>query len=116
MYKNVNPENQDFFHNLVVESNKQLTAKHGEYYYPKNKEVYWAIVNEYWEELSDIVLRFVPDANQKELDDLKNSKDAFLTHFFQDAWKSSPDDGKIHLIPAWGVLCDLCSEIGVLYE
>lgn len=50
------------------------------------------------------------------LDQLRKDRSNRLQDLFQSLWAAAPDTGDIHARPAWGVLCDLCSEAYVLYE
>jgi hypothetical protein len=127
-YKNISEHNQDSFHNLVVQAHNDLNKIHAPYEHPKTKEQYWAIVDEYWPELLNIILMFNSETIEdfKNLDfgkktafvvtQLKQDKNRDLVDWFNATWASAPDDGYIHLIPAWYQLCDLCSESYLLYE
>lgn len=91
---------------------------------------WWTAVETNWDDLSGILHRFVPTyecANHKKeftvetmwqhiLQAKKTHDGETLARYFNMAWWNAPDDYTIHLIPGWGVLCDLCSEEHVLYQ
>ena len=119
MYKNV--IDQKAFAEYVNNTQVPFAA----YRYPTNKEEYWNVVDKYWSYLLDIVLRFGPEyiiynEETKKLADvitsLKETHSTELVEYFNKTWASAPDTGYIHAIPAWHILCDLCSESIVLYE
>ena len=100
-------------------------SQFADYRYPTNKEEYWSVVDKYWSYLLDIVLRFGPEyvihnGETKRLaiaaTSLKEKRSTELVEYFNKTWASAPDTGHIHAIPAWHILCDLCSESIVLYE
>lgn len=116
MYKNCPDE-------LVAE----ITAKMNEirasgYKYPTTYAEYWNTVDEYWLQLLEIFARFLPPYYPKkddpyELDHThivaemyRRNKDSRILELFNRAWAAAPDNGQIHLISGWNVLCDLCSE------
>mgnify|MGYP000353443099 FL=1 len=83
--------------------------------YPTTKEEYWAIVDKYWPEIKDILLKFTyldPD----DLDKWAKERNSEIASVFNDAWFNAPDNGRIHLIPAWHIFCDLCSESYLLND
>ena len=97
--------------------------------YPKNKEEWWASLEEHWEDLLSIMKRFLrsnPNSENVELDHLArfdtilmakaNKDDHILVNYLNQAWQNAPDEPWIHELPAWGVLCDLCSEAYVLED
>ena len=119
MYKNI--VDQDKFEETV----KQTRSVYSDYKYPNTKEEYWAIVDKYWSSLLNIILMFGPeyiihDGESKMLavaaTQLKENHSSELVDFFQKTWASAPDTGHIHAIPAWHILCDLCSESYLLGE
>jgi hypothetical protein len=94
-----------------------------------NANDWWDTVDKYWFQLREILGMYLPmDKNedvygeilQKSLfyhvENLKESKDAELARYFHAAWGAAPDSPRIHRVPGWGKLCDLCSEDYVLYE
>lgn len=108
-----------------AETVKQTQSVFSEYKYPTTKEEYWAVVDKYWSYLLDIVLRFGPEyvihnGETKKLavaaTQLKEIRSSELEEYFQKTWASAPDTGHIHAIPAWHILCDLCSESYLLFE
>lgn len=124
MYKNI-PENlQEAFNNKVKSVQNDLCQKHGAYSEPKTKEEYWQIVNEYWPELLQLILTYAPATldeligNKKAVvaTRLKEEQSLGLCDMFNQAWANAPDSGCIHSLPAWHILCDLCSESYLLYE
>lgn len=122
MHRNVKPEDQASFAARVAE------IAPTNYSYPTSREEYWEIVDRFWPDLFNIILMYCPrvitdldspyvgQTTSVVLVTLKQKKDLALVDFFEKAWASAPDDGKIHLIRGWGVLCDLCSESHLLYE
>lgn len=122
MYKNIDLEYQDIFSNKVAEN--QIMG----YSYPKTKEEYWQTVDTYWADLLNIILMFCPEVinniNNKYFGEktavvvtkLKENRDIELVDCFNSVWTLAPDDGRIHLIKAWHILCDLCSESYLAYE
>lgn len=109
-YIGVNPENQDYFHQRVLE------AKIKDYFCPISKEGYWETVDQYWDKIVNILSQFLGSASVSHATILKESKNPRLAEYFQAAWFAAPDDGKIHLIPAWEILCDLCSESYLIFD
>jgi hypothetical protein len=86
------------------------------YSYPKDKPSYWAIVDQYWPDLLNIIRQFAPDMVD-EAQTAKQNQDAWvITDAFNMAWINAPDSPSIHRIPSWHVLCDLCSESYVLFD
>ena len=64
----------------------------------------------HWNDLYAIVNRFTP--YEALFEKLKESDDVLrLCNLLEEAWWNAPDDPKIHDIPSWDVLCDLCSEV-----
>ena len=119
MYKDI--EHQEVFSNTVKETQSIFAG----YTYPTTKEEYWAIVDKYWSYLLDIILRFGPESviqngEVKKLaiaaTYLKEIHSSKLAEYFQKSWAAAPDTGHIHAIPAWHILCDLCSESHVLFK
>lgn len=86
------------------------------YSYPKTKEEYWDIVDRYFQDLYNIMVMFLPKHELAKVDNLRLTKDRELSRLFELTWGNAPDNRSIHNIPAWHVLCDLCSEAYVLYE
>lgn len=90
--------------------------------YPKNKEDWWTLVDENWEALLSILARFLPLSTKppgtpSDILKAKKNKDGYkLLRYFNSAWNEAPDESWIHEIPAWDVLCTLCSEDYVLEE
>jgi hypothetical protein len=83
--------------------------------YPSNKEEYWQLVDQHWEDLFDIIFRFAPEF-AKLADEARLKKDDRLSSIFEEAWGNAPDSPHIHYIPSWNILCNLCSEAYVLYD
>lgn len=84
--------------------------------YPTNKEEYWQLVDTHWEDLYDILFRFLDKNELSKADYLRLNMDSEISRLFQHAWENAPDNKSIHFIPGWNVLCNLCSESYVLYE
>ena len=97
--------------------------------YPKTKQEWWKNVEDNWDYLLNILNKFLP-MNSYEHDfkdyfgkdlltcvlEFKSKRDPILVRVFEGAWGEAPDDSSIHSIPAWGILCGLCSESYLLYE
>lgn len=106
---------------------QELAKAH--YSYPKNKEEWWATVEKFWDILIVVAQKYC-DLNSSEdcsgnfstnsllsnITIAKNNRDSHLSWFFERVWMVAPDDGRIHGDPAFGVICDLCSESYVLAE
>lgn len=84
------------------------------YSYPTTKEEYWSIVDQYWENIFDILNMFLSKEKAVEANNMRLNKDTNIVRLFNSAWSNAPDDCSIHSIPSWHVLCDLCSESYVL--
>ncbi len=110
-YLRVAPQDQEQFHNKVVEAQKDFS----DYCYPYTKEEYWQIVDKYWPQIKNIVLMFTL-LDENELDRCVKERSPAIGSIFNNAWFKAPDDGRIHLIPAWHIFCDLCSESHLLHE
>ena len=104
-YIGVSEQAQANFHNKVVEAQSNFC----DYSYPKTAEQYWETVDYYWPEIKNILLSFTL-LNEDDLDKWVKERNPEIVSVFNDAWFSAPDNGKIHLIPAWHIFCDLCSE------
>ena len=121
-YRGISENNQTFFAAKVAEN----IARNTEYKVPNTKEEYWQVVEKYWDELLNIILMYAPETLfEKKFFGEKTSvvatrlmkqKDPMLLSFFNKTWASAPDDGRIHLIPRWHILCDLCSEGYLIHE
>ena len=99
------------------------------YHYPRTDVEWWTNVKTYWADLFEIFWIYLPmdeygdrDGNvlvnslAEHVTRLKEEQDPELARYFSAAWAAAPDNRSIHSIPSWGVLCDLCSESGVLYD
>lgn len=86
------------------------------YSYPKNKEEYWQIVDEYWESLLNILQTFCSKEEVLQADQFRHQRNADIVDSFGQAWSRAPDDYAIHKINSWHILCDLCSESYVLSD
>ena len=96
--------------------------------YPKTKEEWWGLVDEFWPQLVAILWRFIPmDDYQGDgtgypgdvslavhIENQKGKRDPALVRSLSAAWGLAPDVPEIHSIPGWAVLCDLLSEEYVL--
>jgi hypothetical protein len=110
-YIGVAPQDQTNFQYKVTEAQKDFS----DYSYPTTKEEYWVIVDKYWPQIKDIVLMFTL-LDEDELDRCVKERSPAIGSIFNNAWFKAPDDGRIHLIPAWHIFCDLCSESYLLHE
>lgn len=90
---------------------------------------WWNGIDKHWTVLRDILYMFLPVTKNetyegeiltyplsKYIEELKENKDRNLARYLNAAWSAAPDSPRIHSIPGWGVLCDLCSEEYVLYD
>lgn len=121
-YKNVPDEMQGIVHQQARNAIPQ------DYRYPTTKDEYWQTVDKYWPQLLDILLRFLPNVNSDLnspnfgrktaviAEELRSNRNDEIVYLFDSAWASAPDDGRIHVIPCWNILCDLCSESYLLFE
>lgn len=124
MYKNISEDQQDIF------AAKVAAAQPKNYKYPTTYNEYWNTVDEYWLQLLNLFASFLPEflsndpSGKNPLDierthiiaeTLRRNKDPLILNLFNATWASAPDDGRIHLLDGWNVLCDLCSE-GYLLE
>lgn len=121
MYINVPENKQEEFHNQVKLAQAQLSS----YKYPTTSEEYWWTIDNYWSYLLSIIQQFAPKVIELDGDilsiavastRLKEKRDVRLINFFHKTWMAAPDDGVIHAIPGWHILCDLCSEDYLAYE
>ena len=110
-YIGVAPQDQTNFQYKVTEAQKDFS----DYSYPTTKEEYWAIVDKYWPEIKNILLEFTY-LDSDDLDKWVEERNSEIASVFNNAWFNAPDSGRIHLIPAWHIFCDLCSESYLLYE
>lgn len=86
------------------------------YSYPTNKEEYWNIVDQHWENLYNILHMYLPQKDLAKADNFRLSKNPEISNLFNKAWENAPDIRGIHSIPSWYVLCDLCSGSYVLHD
>ena len=110
-YIGVPEQYQVNFHNQVSEAQKDFS----DYLCPTTKESYWATVDYYWPQIKKIVLMFTFEDSDG-LDKMVKERDPSIVSTFNDAWFNAPDSGRIHLISAWHIFCDLCSEGYLLHE
>ena len=110
-YIGVAPQDQENFQHKVVEAQIDFSN----YIYPDSKESYWATVDRYWPQIKNIVLMFTL-LDENELDKCVKERSPAIGSIFNNAWFKAPDHGRIHLIPAWHIFCDLCSESYLLHE
>jgi hypothetical protein len=122
MYKNIPESEQETFHKKV------LATKQYKYTCPTTAEEYWQVIDNNWTDLLNIILMFGPENVIDTSADCiieklavvatkyKDSRDIRLIDLFNKTWASAPDDGRIHLIPAWHILCDLCSESYLVFD
>ena len=95
----------------------------------RNKQDWWNAVDEHWPQLRKIFYQFLPMTGYSDIQGvalmnplselvalLRETRNDDLHVYFQAAWSAAPDSPKIHYIPGWYVLCDLCSESYVLGE
>jgi hypothetical protein len=124
MYKNIPEDQQDIF------AAKVSAAQPSGYKYPTTYNEYWNTVDEYWIQLLKLFASFLPEflpndpSGKNPLDierthiiaeTLRRTRNPLILVLFNSTWSCAPDDGRIHLLGGWNVLCDLCSE-GYLLE
>jgi hypothetical protein len=64
-------------------------------------------------ELKNICLKY--NVSIQDVEYWYNNKDyEKVSKLLNNVWNNAPDSPIIHLIPGWGILCELCSERGVL--
>jgi hypothetical protein len=83
--------------------------------YPKTYDEWWKSLNDNWQDISNIISRFAVKTRMQ-AEEFKTNKDVHLVGILNTAWFNAPDSPRIHGIPGWGVLCDLCSQEHVLHE
>lgn len=131
MYKLSNPDTE-LGPLLDKISHNHCDQRYTNYHYPRSKKEWWDNVNNFWPELFYIIQIYIEEDNlslQEALDicnsglrfesfiiNLKEKEDERLLSFFSRAWACAPDNGQIHGIKCWDVLCDLCSESWVFYD
>lgn len=93
-----------------------------------NYDDWWKLVNDNWQYLFRILDMYLPLNEHTTYDGqiieeslaahitiLKEIGNNDLVRYFNRAWMNAPDNPSIHHIPAWEILCDLCSEEWALY-
>lgn len=107
---------------VAVITTKMDAIRSSGYKYPTTYNEYWNTVDDYWPQLLGLFARFLPTHYPKrddpyEIDHThivaemcRRNKDPRLLELFNRTWSAAPDDGRIHLLDGWNVLCDLCSE------
>jgi hypothetical protein len=110
-YIGIPQQHQENFQHRVIEAQKDFSN----YSPPTTKESYWATVDYYWPQIKKIVLMFTL-LDEDELDKCVKERSPAIGSIFNNAWFKAPDHGRIHLIPAWHIFCDLCSESHLLHE
>lgn len=116
MYKNCPEE-------LVAQiTTKMADIQSSGYKYPTTYNEYWNTVDDYWLQLLELFARFLPSHYPKRDDPYevdhtlivaetyRRNKDRKILELFNRTWAAAPDNGAIHLLGGWNVLCDLCSE------
>jgi len=97
--------------------------------YPKTEDEWWALVDEFWLQLLSLMNLWLGMSDNEDIDGnitecqrseeiaiMKQVRDPRLANYFAGTWYNAPDVPGLHEIPGWELLCDLCSEVGVLYE
>jgi hypothetical protein len=110
-YIGVPPQYQENFHNRVIEAQKDFKDN----LYPTTKESYWATVDYHYSHIKTIVLMYTSISSDM-LDVMVKDRNISIIEVFNKAWANAPDTGEIHLLPAWYVFCDLCSESYLILE
>jgi len=114
------PEEEPRRNEIAEEINLKITANQADprlagYSYPKTSEEWWGLVELWWPELKTLIFVYA----QRLLNDAENAKhtkNLRLASILETAWINAPDHGSIHATKGWNVLCDLCSESGVLID
>jgi hypothetical protein len=96
--------------------------------YPKTAEEWWRNVDAWWAELLNLINMFnirlsdlppLKTGHMKPagvvLEKMRAERNIELSNILETTWAAAPDNGVIHGLEAWGILCDLCSESHVLY-
>jgi len=111
MYKNIPDHLQNKFQIKVNET------KPSNYKYPTTLDEYWSIVDKYWPQLLNLFSRFLPpvvldlqENTHTIAETYRKNRNPEIIYLFNKTWSNAPDDGSIHLLDGWYVLCDLCSE------
>jgi hypothetical protein len=78
--------------------------------YPKTPEEWWSLVDKEWDNLLGIMQRYITVPSEEITKAKEQKQHTKLIKYFNDAWFNAPDAIRIHTIPGWYALCDLCSE------
>ena len=78
---------------------------------PETAEQWWALVEQYHDELCELVSAFHP-CNHSYTDFVITAASAEAAC----EWFGMPESTEVRSYPGFGVLCNLCSESYVLYE
>jgi hypothetical protein len=120
-------QNRDEVYQQIEDTQQKYAEKLAAYHYPRNAQEWWDVLQAWWPEIVAIWKQFIPiydyyldKTTQTPLDEvllnMRRKRDPELEKYCHQAWLAAPDNGSIHAIPGWNVLCDLCSEANVLYD
>lgn len=110
-------QNRDEVASEIERTHVKYADKLADYKYAQTAQQWWDILKDWWDEITAIWYKFIPDTPSPEiLLAARKRRDPALVRFCHVAWMNAPDNGTIHAIPGWEVLCDLCSECHVLYD
>lgn len=113
--------------NKQIARNRQ-DSRYTSYHWPRDEAEWWHNVDEWWADLLNIAattgcaleapLDALKDSRSAvvTLEEMRRKRDTELAHFFSHVWGAAPDHGRVHGWEGWDVLCDLCSESGVLFD
>jgi hypothetical protein len=111
------PIRRDEVDKQIDEMQQKYANKLARYKPPTDAQEWWDVLKEWWPEITAIwrqFCHFQRHISDEELLEMRRVRKKELEEFCHRAWSNAPDSGSIHAIPGWGVLCDLCSEAGVL--
>lgn len=104
-------------------TNQTYAEKLAAYKPPSTAQEWWDVLRDWWPEIVALWRRYVlleldgmHVTSDAQLVEMRRKRDITLERLCHRAWFAAPDSGSIHAIPGWSVLCDLCSEAGVLYD
>lgn len=78
--------------------------------YPKTKEDWITLCVDNWHNLYKIIGMYNINNTVKAALLFREEKWKDLATILNQTWENAPDSPHIYKIPAWGILCDLCSE------
>lgn len=111
-------QNRDVVDAAIDATEIAYQAKLANYTEPTTAQEWWDVLKAWWPEIVAIWYEYVPDIplDPDVLLHMRRTRHEILEAWCHRAWSNAPDNGVIHAHPGWGVLCDLCSEAGVLVD